>query len=350
MKNVFVGLVPYLLVAVMALSSCDGKQPAAHEHTYSTEWMKDATHHWHAATCEHTDEVKDKAEHSYAAGSDVCSVCGYDRSGAQQGGQGQQPGDVLSGEFSVSATAKVRFTRGNLYWDGSAFGMEANQYDYRTWYDAENDSAVINGQACKTPFYGASYSDSDGNSTTGLFYWSKDLVKTYAKTYDSTSRTTTDTFALAGAIAGYDCLTYDEWSYLIGDSTVRNGKYGLATITGINGTAGVTGFVLLPDELTLPAGCSFTVGKGSGYSTNTYSVSDWQRMGQAGAVFLPASGGRHDATLDDVASYGYYWSASPNADYMGYAYYLYFNSGSMGTDYDSRDYGQAVRLVARVQN
>ena len=37
----------------------------SHEHTFATEWTKDATHHWYAATCEHTAEVKDKAEHTF---------------------------------------------------------------------------------------------------------------------------------------------------------------------------------------------------------------------------------------------------------------------------------------------
>ena len=44
------------------LASC------GHEHTYATEWSKDATHHWHAATCEHTEEVADKAEHAWNEG------------------------------------------------------------------------------------------------------------------------------------------------------------------------------------------------------------------------------------------------------------------------------------------
>ena len=39
-----------------------------HEHTYSTDWTSDATSHWHAATCEHTTEVKDKATHSFNEG------------------------------------------------------------------------------------------------------------------------------------------------------------------------------------------------------------------------------------------------------------------------------------------
>ncbi len=34
-----------------------------HTHTYSNEWTSDATQHWHAATCEHTDQKKDAANH-----------------------------------------------------------------------------------------------------------------------------------------------------------------------------------------------------------------------------------------------------------------------------------------------
>lgn len=45
-----------------------------HAHTYSDTWSQDATYHWHAATCEHTNEIKDKAEHNYVDG--TCSVCG----------------------------------------------------------------------------------------------------------------------------------------------------------------------------------------------------------------------------------------------------------------------------------
>ena len=59
-----------------------------HTHTYSDVWSKDDDYHWHAASCEHTSEVKDKAAHDWQATfthapteeSDgfifyVCSVC-----------------------------------------------------------------------------------------------------------------------------------------------------------------------------------------------------------------------------------------------------------------------------------
>lgn len=46
-----------------------------HSHTFSTEWSNDANSHWHAATCEHTDEQTDLGEHSFENGS--CTTCGY---------------------------------------------------------------------------------------------------------------------------------------------------------------------------------------------------------------------------------------------------------------------------------
>ena len=52
-----------------------------HEHTFSNEWSKDAQYHWHAAACEHKDEVKDRAEHDF--GGNRCSTCGYERQSAE---------------------------------------------------------------------------------------------------------------------------------------------------------------------------------------------------------------------------------------------------------------------------
>ena len=91
-----------MLTAVLAfvISGCssDGGDdpvlplPPAHVHAYSDSWTSNETHHWHAATCGHTDQVKDKAEHDFpetwtevAAATEeedgleerFCSVCEY---------------------------------------------------------------------------------------------------------------------------------------------------------------------------------------------------------------------------------------------------------------------------------
>lgn len=48
-----------------------------HEHTFEEAWTTDATHHWHKATCDHTDEKKDYAEHVDENNDDICDVCKY---------------------------------------------------------------------------------------------------------------------------------------------------------------------------------------------------------------------------------------------------------------------------------
>ena len=52
-----------LSILGMSLSSCGG---STHTHTFSSEWTYDETNHWHAATCEHKDEVSDKGPHTFS--------------------------------------------------------------------------------------------------------------------------------------------------------------------------------------------------------------------------------------------------------------------------------------------
>ncbi len=44
-----------------------------HQHEYSPLWSSDDEHHWHAATCVHTEEMSDYAAHTYKNG--VCEIC-----------------------------------------------------------------------------------------------------------------------------------------------------------------------------------------------------------------------------------------------------------------------------------
>ncbi len=48
-----------------------------HTHTYSDEWTSDSMYHWHAATCEHTGSVSEKALHEDADEDGHCDTCGY---------------------------------------------------------------------------------------------------------------------------------------------------------------------------------------------------------------------------------------------------------------------------------
>lgn len=39
-----------------------------HTHKFESEWTKNATHHWHEASCGHNDQISDKAEHAWDEG------------------------------------------------------------------------------------------------------------------------------------------------------------------------------------------------------------------------------------------------------------------------------------------
>lgn len=67
-------LVVTLVFALLIATACN-LSPSSHTHTYSDRWTYDETTHWHAATCEHADEVSDKAVHDFV--DSQCSVCGY---------------------------------------------------------------------------------------------------------------------------------------------------------------------------------------------------------------------------------------------------------------------------------
>ena len=56
----------------------DDEKPVAHVHTYATEWSKDETNHWHAATCNVeagcATAKKDEAAHDFTNGDCVCGA------------------------------------------------------------------------------------------------------------------------------------------------------------------------------------------------------------------------------------------------------------------------------------
>lgn len=97
MKKTFTAIVLALVLALasaMLLVGCGDTEPVhktcydldadgicdvckkdieGHDHLFSKKWTTDETHHWHKATCGHSTEVGDKAEHTFK--DSVCTVC-----------------------------------------------------------------------------------------------------------------------------------------------------------------------------------------------------------------------------------------------------------------------------------
>ena len=68
-------LIPLLGALVLVLAMAFASACAKHVHTYSEAWESNDTYHWHAPTCDDTEEVLDRATHIYEDG--ICTVCGH---------------------------------------------------------------------------------------------------------------------------------------------------------------------------------------------------------------------------------------------------------------------------------
>ena len=219
----------------------------------------------------------------------------------------------------------VEFAPGNLYYDGSSWQFEANQWDFRTY--ASKNSCIG----------GSVTTDGTPAGHWGLFGWSG---STGSATYGmSTSQGNSDysgDFKDWGGLAIGDyaantwrTLSQAEWDYLLARS---NGS--LTTCVTLSDVS-VSGLVILPD----------------GSSATASDITTRSALADAGAVFLPAAGGRDGTFVHDVGSFGSYWSGTPGGGYEDdkgyedYAYSVFFSSGYAAVCGDARNYGFAVRLV-----
>ena len=234
-------------------------------------------------------------------------------------------GGALSGQFSVSATKKVYFSKGNLQYDGTNWKFAEHQYDYI-------------GSATGYPM--------------DLFTWGNTANPTYNGTgyYTENANLSGSTDWGSNIGEGWYTLSTDEWVYLFQTRTDAASKYGYATV------ADKHGIIILPDDFTDPMknnGSGAFVGSSTtGWSANVYSEDNWSAMESAGALFLPAACYRYGVSVHDAGALGYYcgyyWSSTAY-DEKNYACLVGFYSDFLYAGYDYRDFGQSVRLVRQAE-
>ena len=245
------------------------------------------------------------------------------------------PQDMIPGLFTVDANKKqVFFSKGNLYYNGTTFNFEANQYDTTPSENGErrSDTHISHFMWCSTPEKAMALKyDNNWNGETPFFAEKNFTVNGYS---------------------GWGVLTggYNgEWSYLLNSrNTAYSNNHRYAAVK-VNGMAGL---LIFPDEFSSwPSGAgtepqTFNT-KSSNWNNRNYAVAEFTVLQNNGCVFLPAAG-YHDGSdgLEIVLNVGdgYYWSASPDSDF--YAYDLYFLSNNVYPDNnDARYRAQSVRLV-----
>ena len=287
---------------------------------------------------------------------------------------------ALIGQFSVSSTDKVYFSKGNLQYTKSTGIWSFMDHQYSTVEtlnqnvgDDYADQDVVslfgwgtsgwdNGNTYYQP-YNTAYLSGSGSSSKGYGYGPKN-GSTY--TYDLTGDYANadwghNAISNGGNTAGtWRTLTKDEWEWLLGPKTSPNPGTNCRTSSTVNGTAnaryakaylfGTThGVIIFPDVYSHPAGVTEPTGINATSSTswygNKYTATDWAKMEAAGCVFLPAAGWRDATTIRRVNEYVRYWTSS-KYNSAGYARNVGIVDNSMNpADYNQKNYGYSVRLV-----
>lgn len=235
------------------------------------------------------------------------------------------PDGALCGLFSIDASNKILFSKGNLWWNGTAFKFETNQYDFATTW---------------------------GTSHASHFYWSKDESVACSLAYPDTivmadtdilftnnsPNTPNPSFSVEGNAGVWRVLSDDEWNWLLEGRTVNGGTG--KDYSYKNCMSGVSidsktyyGVLLYPDN----------------YS-GSYAETTWSAITAAGIVFLPASGTHYSGTvISNIGTSGFVWGADlydvDSSFVFGSAYGVIFYSSTVESNVEVTDNGRSIRLV-----
>lgn len=229
------------------------------------------------------------------------------------------------GIFSVSPNDKVTFSKGNLQYHPkkNKWQFANNQYDY-----FGNANMNIS---------------SDYNGWIDLFGWGtgNNPTKSANTSYGY------ETFVDWGvnqigddAPNTWRTLTSAEWEYLLESRPNAKNLLRFGSIKVNGDSFGEHGVILLPDNWVAPEDVEVK----EEYYQNDFTIEQWFKLQQAGAVFLPKAGSRWEQSY--YSGDCCYWSATGSSDTKK-AIYLDFSITleEYTKEYEYRCQGNSVRLV-----
>lgn len=265
------------------------------------------------------------------------------------GGSIIAPDGAVNGVYSVSASQKVFFSKGNLQYQASTeiWRFALNQYDY-IGNDNINISSSYDGWI---DLFGWGTSGYNGSFP----YLNSVNDEDYGNGNNSISGTNYDwgvfnSISNGGNSSGlWRTLTKTEWTYLLASRRTSSGiRFAKGQVNGVNGV------ILLPDNWEVSFAALNNINQGSAsFTSNVVNESVWKTVFEsAGAVFLPAAGNRSPyitTLIPYVGNRGRYWSASIiDGDATNDAWCLDF-----GSDYfdwfGGRSMGFSVRLICQAE-
>lgn len=219
-------------------------------------------------------------------------------------------GPVLNGEFSVSETKKVKFTRGNLYWNGSDWGMELSQERTQNTWDPTH---------------------------VGLFYWAEDAAKAVAeKATFRQNQLFCDGSDSAHKLVVEEAedlyaMDKDQWDYLLFNRPNASRLHGY----GVQVNDVYPCLIIAPDDY-------------EGTIASYYTKAAFLAAQEKGLVCLPTTGWRSESNIMSSSFTRFQYWTSTYAD-LNTAYYLTYQSATeveIASTNINKGYG--IRLVQDV--
>lgn len=279
---------------------------------------------------------------------------------------------TIGGPFSVSATKKVVFSKGNLQYQASTntFSFASSQYSFIGSTEGNtSDTTSRKTQSYLIDLYGWATS-----GYNGLYaYYRYPMLETStpannSRFGDGTSSNLNSNYDWGrfDVVNGYPVNTWRtllkaELEYLIGTrsqliSGLPSGtnssiaRYTKATVASKCGVLFFPDYYIHPSGLSIEGSPSYNT-VGSGFSTFVVTEEDWSKMELAGVVFLPAAGYGNTwgsgTTVSQPNGGGHYWTATASSTTQ--AHYLNIAETALGFTTANKGFAKAVRLVRDVE-
>ena len=256
---------------------------------------------------------------------------------------------ALPGEFFVSPTQKVYFSKGNLQYLASngTWRFAENQYDY-IGSNNKNASKTYSGWIDVFGYGTSGWSNSgaiyyqpwDTQHQSGKVggYFDKNLAGEYANADWGVFNKISNGGNTANV---WRTLSQEEWEYVI-----TNYKWTIIKVSGIKG------LIILPNDFKNPLSVTIyypsysivTNGSDKYYSfslskTTSLTQEQFNKLQDAGVVFLPYGGYRYSSGMMDIGTFGNYWTSTAGKNIWFTSSRLYYRSSA------ERWAGLQVRLV-----
>lgn len=212
---------------------------------------------------------------------------------------------ALSGEFSISATEKVHFSKGQLQYNPTLDTHLCADGTTKpgTWRFSDHQYDFVGNSSLGNVYYNNVKCNINNASATypgwmDMFCWGASGYKGIQPWAPNRPSTTT----LYGDNAYYDWGVYNaisnggnkpgmwrtlknaEWNYMLKTRTNATNLNVPANVADVNG------LILLPDNWVMPSGINLVMNASNYYTANVFTATEWEQLEAAGAVFIPATG------------------------------------------------------------